>query len=153
MIAPTNPNKPWDTDLIAGRVEHDCVHVHGFPQCMGAAARGDGNCTCRSLATEEHQAAVSAAWTAHRGRRGKMCGGCLFRSRNPEDSYQIRQLALRTEPVYCHHGMPVFGVGGQAQRDCFAPLDERLYPICTGWKKANAPAPEPFYPAPLMVVK
>ncbi len=153
MITPTHPGIPWDTDPIRGRVEHDCVQSHGYPMCMGSAARGEENCTCRSLPSTQHEAAERDAWIAHKSRNGKMCHGCFFRSRDPENAHRQRELVALTGPVYCHHGMPVFGVAGQMQRDCFAPRDERTYPVCVGWKKRRAPTPEPFFHSPLEIIK
>ena len=137
MIARTNPDLPWDPGPLVGRVEHDCEHLHGFPQCMGSAAGDACHCTCSTLTALQHLQAEEAARFAHRRRRGRPCVDCLFLSKDPEEEFEIRQLARSEETVYCHAYMPLSGVGGVVQRDCFMPHDERAYPVCAGWQKAR----------------
>lgn len=137
-IAQTNPDAPWDTDPIRGRIAHDCIHVNGYPNCMGAAAHGGSpGCTCNFLTPRQNDEAEQQAWAAHTKRRGAPCAGCFFRTRDPDFEHQKRELAASKTPVYCHHGMPVFGCEGVPQRDSFAPRAALAYPVCSGWLRAQ----------------
>ena len=122
--------------LPAHRVEHDCIEVHGYPQCMGAAAMDAGHCTCIHLTPEQHAQCEDEAWQVHRERDGDPCADCAFRKGSPEED-QLEQIAAQDEPFHCHQRMPVRAVGGVPQRDDYAPRDRTLYPICSGWQRAH----------------
>lgn len=138
MIIPTNPDQPWDPGPLLDRISHDCEHLKGFPHCMGSAALGAENCTCTDgLTSTQHLAAEQSALMAYQRRKGRMCEDCFFRSTDCETEHERRLLAGKPGPARCHVFMPLFGIGGVAQRDSFAPRDERLYPICKGWERAR----------------
>jgi hypothetical protein len=137
-IVESDPDRRWDPGPLVGRVDHDCEWLRGYPHCMGSAAGDASHCTCTCLSSTKHLAAEQSAWVAHQRRRGKPCADCFFAADKLEHGFYMKQMAEKAEPHYCHVFMPVSGVGGVPQRDCYVPRDERLYPLCVGWQKARA---------------
>lgn len=120
------------------RLDHDCVHVHGYPQCMGAAALDEGHCTCSFLTEADHERCEREGLEHFEARGGDMCHDCAFRKGSPEQD-ELNRIAAQDEPFHCHQGMPVRTIGGVPQKDSYMPRDRKNanYPICAGWQRAH----------------
>jgi len=142
MIAGTClPDDRWPPEpLAAWQADHNCEFLHGFPQCMGAAARGEYHCTCDGVSTEHHRKCETLAWEAHERRRGKPCADCLFRSKDPEEAFEIQCLIDSDEPMFCHVAMPVRFTNGDPGHGDYSPRRENLYPPCAGARRAREAA-------------
>jgi hypothetical protein len=129
-------DEPHPEQLPSHRLDHDCEHVHGYPQCMGAAAMDAGHCTCSFLTQEQHERCEREGAAAAEARAGDMCADCAFRKGSPEEDDQER-IAAQVEPFHCHQGMPVRTIGGVPQKDSYRPRNVKLYPVCAGWLRAR----------------
>lgn len=122
-----------DEDLRMRLVDKSCLERDdGFPECIGAAARGEQGCTC-GLHPGQHDEAVLVAWAHFHERGGKACHDCAFRRGSPEMQNGIAMsIAEGDQAFYCHQGMPVDGRGCDAELGEFRPDDPRRYPPCAG---------------------
>jgi hypothetical protein len=125
--------------LPTHRLDHDCVHLLGYPDCYGAACLGDDHCTCHLLTVQQHEQCEREAQEHFETRGGKMCHDCAFRKGSPEEE-KLEQIAIQDEPFHCHQGMPVRAIGGVPQKDSYSPRGLKLYPVCAGWQRAHAAA-------------
>jgi hypothetical protein len=132
-------------ELPSYRLVRSCVDIHGYPQCMGAAAMGPERCTCDTLTPEEHEQCLGDAWSDFHARGGDMCRDCAFRKGSPEEE-SLAKIASEPTPFRCHQGMPVDARSGAPIKDAYAPvlirnaqggIESPNYPICAGWKRAH----------------
>lgn len=127
-----------EEDLRRRVVVRSCIERLGFPECMGAAARGPAHCTCE-LPDGEHDEAVLAAWAHFFERGGKACRDCAYRKGSPElDSGQaLRILDDERSAFVCHQGMPIDARGCEPELGNYMPDDAHRYPSCPGWVAAR----------------
>lgn len=121
-------------------IKLNCIAIHGYAICIGAAARGPHGCTCDTLTDADHARAVAAAWEDHRRRDGRMCHDCAFRSGSPErESGELHTITRNPAPFRCHQGMP--NTSANPEEGEYVPRtngdgDADEYPECAGWRAA-----------------
>lgn len=142
--ARTGPEHP--EALPPHRILLSCEAKFGYPRCDGAANLGPAYCTCDTLSPEDHARCVSDGVEAFLRRGGGMCDDCAFRAGSPE-SDRLEEIARSSVPFRCHKGAPVDARSGTPVKDAYVPvlarsatgeLEDIGYPICAGWRRANA---------------